>query len=59
MEPTKYCSCEEKHQDHLCLLKGKGMTEDIEQLTNNPTVSCFICGAEANSRDNVCCPEQL
>ena len=59
MEPTKTCSCEEKHQGHICQLKSLGMTKDIEQITNNPTVSCFICDVEANSEDNVCSPEPL
>jgi len=59
MESTKTCSCGEKHQGHLCLLKSKGMTKDIEHLTNNPTVACFVCGVEANSEDNVCSPVPL
>jgi hypothetical protein len=59
MEPTKTCSCGENHQGHLCVLKGKGMTTDIEHLTDNPAVACFICGAEANSEENVYSPIPL
>ena len=59
MEPDKSCSCGEKHQGHLCMLRSKGMTEEIEHLTRNPTVACFTCGAEADSEDNVCTPVPL
>ncbi|AJE03065.1 hypothetical protein [Geobacter pickeringii] len=50
------CSCGEKHQGHLCVLKSKGLTEQVRHLSSAPTVSCFMCGAEANSADNVCEP---
>jgi len=59
MEPNKTCSCGEKHQGHLCVLRSKGMTKEVEHLTNNPTVVCFTCGVEANSEDNVCSPSPL
>ncbi|MEI7834236.1 MAG: hypothetical protein WCJ56_13690 [bacterium] len=48
------CKCQEKHEGHMCVLKSKGV--DISALTDNPTVVCFTCGAEANSADNVCVP---
>ncbi|ANA40223.1 hypothetical protein [Geobacter anodireducens] len=53
------CSCGEKHQGHLCVLKSKGLMDEVKHLTSSPTVSCFMCGAEANSADNVCEPVQL
>ena len=59
MEPIQTCTCGATHQGHICMLKSKGLTEYIEHLTNNPTVSCFICGAEANSEENVCEPVPL
>lgn len=59
MESIKTCSCGEKHQGHLCVLKSKGMTKEVEHLTDKATVACFICGVEANAEDNVCSPEPL
>jgi len=53
------CQCGELHQGHLCILKSKGMTRDLEHLTDKPTVVCFSCGAEANSAENVCEPMPL
>ena len=53
------CQCGEKHEGHLCMLKSKGLVKEVEHLTRNPTVVCFICGSEANSADNVCEPMPL
>lgn len=56
-EPT--CGCGKTHSGHICLLKSQGLTEEIEHVTNKPTVACFMCGAEANSADHVCEPVPL
>ena len=53
------CSCGAKHTGHICMLKSLGKTVDIAHITDNPTVVCFTCGAEANSPDNVCAPMPL
>ncbi|MHB9026365.1 MAG: hypothetical protein ACYC7E_19675 [Armatimonadota bacterium] len=58
-EETKNCACCEKHQGHLCVLRSKGLTDVIACVTDQPTVVCFNCGAEANSADNVCVPMPL
>jgi hypothetical protein len=60
MGEDKLCTCEaEKHQDHICMLKNKGLTHKIKQLTSNPNVTCLACGELANSEDNVCAPATL
>jgi hypothetical protein len=59
MEANRTCSCGEKHQGHICVLKGKGLEREIEHLTNAPTVVCFTCGAEANAEEHVCMPVPL
>jgi hypothetical protein len=59
MEPNKACSCGEKHQGHICVLRSKGMAREIEHLTSSPTVACFSCGVEANAEENVCVPVPL
>ncbi|WP_298438983.1 hypothetical protein [Geobacter sp.] len=59
MAEQKTCSCGEKHQGHLCVLKSMGLMEQVRHLSSAPTVSCFMCGAEANSADNVCEPVPL
>ncbi|GAW66390.1 hypothetical protein GPEL0_01r1734 [Geoanaerobacter pelophilus] len=38
------------------MLKSAGRSEEIAHITDHPTVTCFTCGAEANSGDNVCNP---
>ncbi|HEY6873943.1 MAG TPA: hypothetical protein VI298_14555 [Geobacteraceae bacterium] len=53
------CGCEEKHQGHICVLRGKGLTRRIKELTSRPNVVCLACGAEANSEDDVCSPVPL
>jgi hypothetical protein len=58
MEP-EICRCGAKHTGHICMLKCKGLTEQIAHITDKPTVVCFTCGAEANSAANVCSPMEL
>lgn len=41
------------------MLKSMGRIEEIEHITNSPTVVCFTCGTEANSAENVCNPMPL
>jgi hypothetical protein len=38
------------------MLKSAGRSEEIAHISDRPTVTCFTCGAEANSADNVCNP---
>jgi hypothetical protein len=54
MEEDKICNCEENHQSHICMLKYKGKTRDIKNLTSTPNVACCNCSEQANSEDNVC-----
>ena len=53
------CQCGEKHEGHICMLKSKGMLEEVRHLGENPSVVCFMCGAQAGSADNVCEPMPL
>ena len=50
------CANPERHSGHLCVLSSQEKKEEIADLTDNPTVICFICGRKANSADNVCSP---
>jgi hypothetical protein len=43
----------------MCILKEKGMTEEIAKFSDNPTVECGICGAKANSADYICTPVKV
>jgi len=56
MDSTKTCQCGATHTGHICMLKSAGLTEEIAHITDNPTVTCFTCGAEANSAEHVCSP---
>ena len=59
MGEDKLCNCEEKHQDHICMLKCKGKSREIKDFTSNPNVACCNCGEVTNSEDNVCLPVPL
>lgn len=44
----------ENHQNHMCVLKSKGLEECIAALSDKPAVECRKCGARANSPRNLC-----
>ena len=56
---TQTCSCVEKHGQHICYLHSKGKIQEVEKMTDNPTVTCSICLVNANSPDSVCLPTTL
>jgi len=56
MSDTHQCTCAGAHSGHLCVLESRGLTEQIAQITDKPTVVCFTCGREANCAENVCNP---
>ncbi|GFO55302.1 hypothetical protein GMSM_23090 [Geomonas sp. Red276] len=58
-EKKATCVCAGRHEQHICYLHSKGMVEEVEKLTDNPTVTCAICLVNANSPDNVCSPTTL
>ncbi|GFO69622.1 hypothetical protein GMLC_32010 [Geomonas limicola] len=53
------CTCVTNHEHHICALHSKGLVEEAERLTDNPTVTCSICLVNANSPENVCSPTTL
>ncbi len=57
-EQKSNCSGE-NHQDHICSLRAMGKSAEIECLTSSPTVECGVCGAKANSPENVCTPAKV
>jgi hypothetical protein len=59
MEPNYLCHDEETHGVHICQLKKKGAAADIKHFAKDPTVSCLLCEAVANSADHVCSPVEL
>jgi len=40
-------------------MHNSGKYEEVEGLTDNPTVTCAICLVNANSADNVCAPTTI
>lgn len=56
---TEVCLCIDKHEQHICFLHSKGRVQEVEKLTDNPTVTCSICLVNANSPENVCSPTTL
>lgn len=59
METNTTCRCGAKHTGHICMLKSQGKSEEMAHITDQPTVVCFTCGAEANRAENVCSPMPL
>ena len=59
MESKETCSCTGNHERHICFLHSKGLVQEVEKLTDAPTVTCSICLVNANSPDNVCSPATL
>ena len=59
MTDEKKCCGGAKHQGHLCVLHSKGLSAEIAEITDAPTVVCFNCGREANDAANVCNPMPL
>ncbi|WP_026841414.1 hypothetical protein [Citrifermentans bremense] len=59
MGPKETNVCAGDHEHHICYLHSKGKVEEVEKLTDNPTVTCSICLVNANSPDNVCSPTTL
>lgn len=53
------CTCQEKHNCHLCVLHSRGLTSMIRNHTSAPNFACHTCGEEANSEDDVCVPVPL
>jgi hypothetical protein len=42
------------HQNHMCVMKAKGLDDCIKSLSDHPVVECRKCGAKANSPKNLC-----
>ena len=59
MESKETCTCTGNHERHICFLHSKGYVQEVEKLTDAPTVTCSICLVNANSPDNVCSPATL
>jgi len=59
MESKETCVCTGEHEKHICFLHSKGLVEEVEKLTDSPTVTCSICLVNANSPHNVCSPATL
>jgi uncharacterized Zn finger protein len=53
------CSNNELHVGHICELESQQEWEVIRHITDNPSVRCENCGAQANSSRNVCMPVEL
>lgn len=58
-EEKRTCVCVGNHESHICYLHSRGMVDEVEKMTDNPTVTCAICLVNANSPDNVCSPTTL
>ena len=43
----------------MCILKETLTEEELARFSDKPIVECGICGAKANSVDNVCTPVKV
>lgn len=53
------CTCSKLHKNHMCVLRGKGLTNNVKSLTCTPNVIYDKCNQEANSKNSVCIPIPL
>jgi hypothetical protein len=52
--------CKDKnHHHHMCILKETLAEAELAGYSDKPVVECGICGAKANSVDNVCTPVKV
>jgi len=59
IEKDKECRCKKRHEHHICELLAKGRTHAVNQLVQYPNFACGLCGATADSDDDVCVPVPL
>lgn len=59
MDDDIQCGCAEKHKEHICVLRGKGLVCRVKCLTDKPNVICETCNHQANCEENVCKPLPL
>ncbi len=59
MGDEEKCWCRERHEDHICVLKSRGLTRKVERLADAPGVACLECGETADCADHVCDPMPL
>lgn len=54
----KNCRNADEHVKlHMCSLKGKEMSPEIQKLFSNPKFVCTNCGFRVNKAENVCAPK--
>ncbi len=54
----KGCKNPEEHGNlHLCSLRGKEISAEIEKLYSDPRFVCANCGIRVNRAENVCNPK--
>ncbi len=56
MGSKKECETPNYHDMHMCKLQKKGLMEEIDRRSTNPTVTCNKCGAKANESRDLCQP---
>lgn len=59
MNDDMKCRCEEKHAEHICVLRSKGLVCKVKSLTGKPNVICENCNTVADSEEHVCMPAAL
>ncbi len=52
------CTKSDQHEKlHMCSLKGKEMSPEIQKLFSDPKFVCANCGFRVNKAENVCNPK--
>jgi len=59
MEKRTPCRCGSDSHSHLCMLRSKGLQDEIARITSDPKYYCFTCGGEANCAENLCEPDKI
>jgi hypothetical protein len=54
----KGCNHPDRHAAiHMCTLRGKPLSPEIEKLFSDPRFVCANCGIRVNRAENVCNPK--
>lgn len=59
MADLKIACTDKNHHHHMCILKDTLKASELAGISDKPVVECGICGAKANSADNVCTPVKV
>ena len=59
MSASSVCRDPALHRLHFCMIKKKGLSEEIAARSQAPAYVCHNCGARADREDDLCNASRL